>query len=220
MDKIISYDIDNDIINLFTTREYNLDKLIKEYNIKTYYLLNQIHSDIINIVDDNYINNSDGDGLITNNKNIALIIKTADCIPIFIYDKKNKVIGAIHSGWKGTLNDITGKAIKIFINKYNSNVNDIYVYIYPSIRECHFEVEDDVYNLFKDKYNNILNYTKKIENKYYIDLQLIIKDNLKRLGINNIFDKEICTYCSNKYFYSYRYNRTDERNYLLVMIKE
>ena len=64
-------------------------------------LQKQIHSDIIT-----YINKGgeigESDALITDKLNIGLAISSADCTPAFIYDKKNKVIAGIHSGWKGT----------------------------------------------------------------------------------------------------------------------
>ena len=149
-----------------------------------------------------------------------MIIKVADCIPILLYDKENKVLALVHSGWKGTLKNITIKTINKMISIYNSKKENIQVVIYPSIRKCHFEVDIDVYTLFKDKINNIDKYTIKKNNKYYIDMQSIIKDNLKQIGINNIIDTNICTYCNKDKYHSYRYNRTDKRNILLAMIKE
>lgn len=216
MDNEYSFNIDNSIINSFSNSiEYIKDK----YNIKEYYELTQIHSTIVNIVDNNYINKTEGDALITNMVNIPLVIKTADCIPILLYDNKNKVIAAVHSGWKGTLNNIVINTLNTMIDKYNCKKENISAYLYPSIRKCHFEVEDDVYQMFKDKITNIDKYTTKKVNKYYIDLQQIVIDNLKENSITNIFDSNICTYCHNDTYHSYRYNHTDKRNYLLVILK-
>lgn len=216
MNNEYSFNIDNSIINSFSNSiEYIKDK----YNIKEYYELTQIHSTIVNIVDDNYINKTEGDALITNMVNIPLVIKTADCIPILLYDNKNKVIAAVHSGWKGTLNNIVINTLNTMIDKYNCKKENISAYLYPSIRKCHFEVEDDVYQMFKDKITNIDKYTTKKVNKYYIDLQQIVIDNLKDNNISNIFDSNICTYCHNNIYHSYRYNHTDKRNYLLVILK-
>ena len=209
----MNINIDDNIYNIFTND-------INILNINNYYELKQTHSDIVNILDDNYINNTEGDAIITNHKNKPMIIKTADCIPILLYDKENKVLALVHSGWKGTLKNITIKTINKMISIYNSKKENIQVVIYPSIRKCHFEVDIDVYTLFKDKINNIDKYTIKKNNKYYIDMQSIIKDNLKQIGINNIIDTNICTYCNKDKYHSYRYNRTDKRNILLAMIKE
>lgn len=214
----ITLDIDKSIINIFSSEPIN--KIINDLNLSNYYEVKQVHSNIVHIVDNNYINNTIGDALITNIPNKPIIIKVADCIPILLYDKKNKVIAIIHSGWKGTLDNITKNTIEIMVNKFNSKKEFINAYIYPHIRKCHFEVEYDVYSLFKNKIKDIDKYTIKKDIKYYIDLTEIIKDNLKNEGITNIIDTNICTYCNNNLYYSYRYNHTDKRNILLAMIKE
>ena len=214
----IKLNIDNNILNIFSSNQ--IESILKELNLNNYYELKQIHSNIVHILDNNFINNTEGDAIITNIPNIPIIIKVADCVPIILYDKENKVLSLIHSGWKGTLNNITINTINLMINKFNSKVENIYAYIYPSIRKCHFEVEYDVYSLFKDKIPNIDKYTTKKKNKYYIDLQSIIKDNIYNIGISNIIDTNICTYCNHDIYYSYRYNHTDKRNILLAMIKE
>lgn len=209
-----SFNIDN-IINIFSN---DIDYIKEKYNIDKYYELTQIHSNIINVLDNNYINKTKGDAIITNKKNIPLVIKTADCIPILLYDKENKVIALVHSGWKGTLNNIVIDTLNKMINKYNSKKENIDVYLYPSIRKCHFEVEYDVYTQFKNKIKNIEKYTTKKDIKYYIDLQQIVIDNLKQNGINKIYDSKVCTYCNHDIYHSYRYNHTNKRNYLLVII--
>ena len=211
MNKEITFNIDDNVFNIFTSKEIDISK---------YYELNQIHSNKVLIVDNNYQNNSIGDAMITNLKDKKLVIKTADCIPILLYDKEHKVIALIHSGWKGTINNIVNNTVKQMINNYNSKSQNIKAYIYPSIRQCHFEVEEDVYKLFRNKIKNIDKYTIKKENKYLIDLQSIIKNQLKEIKINNIYDSDICTYCHHHEFYSYRYNHTEKRNYLIAMIKE
>ena len=209
----MNVNIADNIFNIFTND-------IKKLNINNYCELKQTHSDIINILDDHYINHTEGDAIITNQINKPMIIKVADCIPILLYDKENKVLALVHSGWKGTLKNITIKTVNKMISIYNSKKENIQVVIYPSIRKCHFEVDLDVYTLFKNKINNIDKYTNKRNNKYYIDMHSIIKDNLKEIGINNIIDTNICTYCNKDKYHSYRYNHTDKRNILLAMIKE
>lgn len=217
MKETYSFKIDN-VLNIFTSD--TLNNLIKNYHLDKYYYLDQIHSDKILIVDNNYHNNTSGDALVTTSKNTPIIIKTADCIPILIYDNKQKILGLIHSGWRGTLKNITKKCLDLFLETYHSHKEDISIYIYPSIRECHFEVGIDVYLEFKNIYHNIDDFTIKKQHKYYIDLVGLLKDILLNLGINNIYDSKICTYCNHDKYHSYRYNHTNERNYLLAYIKE
>ena len=212
-----SFNIDN-VFNVFSSAP--LDLILAKYQINNYYYLNQIHSDIVLIADNNYVNNTDGDALITNEVNKPLVIRTADCVSIILYDRVNKVLAVIHSGWKGTLNKIVLNALNIMKEKYHCQVENIASYLYPSIRKCHFEVEKDVYDIFKNRLVNIDNYTSNKGIKYYIDLQKIIIADLAAAGVNNINDANTCTYCNHNDFYSYRYNKTDKRNYLIAYIKE
>lgn len=215
-EKYITYNIDNNIECYYTYKGYTLENLIKDLNIDNYYILKQIHSnkvfDITNIP-----KNYEGDGLITNKSNIALVTKSKDCNSIFIIDTKNKILGNIHSGWKGTLHSIITIAINQMKEKYNSVSKDIKIVFNPSIKECCFEVDNDVYDLFIKKYKD-KSYYKKISNKYHINLVKIIKDDAKKLGIKeeNIIDNNICTLCNRKLFNSHR-NNDIELNYALII---
>lgn len=215
-EKYITYNIDNNIECYYTYKGFTLENLIKDLNIDNYYILKQIHSnkvfDITNIP-----KNYEGDGLITNKSNIALVTKSKDCNSIFIIDTKNKILGNIHSGWKGTLHSIITIAINQMKEKYNSASKDIKIVFNPSIRECCFEVDNDVYDLFIKKYKD-KSYYKKISNKYHINLVKIIKDDAKKLGIKeeNIIDNNICTLCNRKLFNSHR-NNDIELNYALII---
>ena len=215
-EKYITYNIDNNIECYYTYKGYTLENLIKDLNIDNYYILKQIHSnkvfDITNIP-----KNYEGDGLITNKSNIALVTKSKDCNSIFIIDTKNKILGNIHSGWKGTLKSIITIAINQMKEKYNSASKDIKLVFNPSIRECCFEVDNDVYDLFIKK-NKDKSYYQKVGNKYLINLVKIIKDDAKKLGIKeeNIIDNNICTLCNRKLFNSHR-NNDIELNYALII---
>ena len=215
-EKYITYNIDNNIECYYTYKGYTLENLIKDLNIDNYYILKQIHSnkvfDITNIP-----KNYEGDGLITNKSNIALVTKSKDCNSIFIIDTKNKIIGNIHSEWKGTLKSIITIAINQMKEKYNSVSKDIKIVFNPSIRECCFEVDNDVYDLFIKKYKD-KSYYQKVGNKYLINLVKIIKDEVKKIGIieENIIDNNICTLCNRKLFNSHR-NNDIELNYALII---
>ena len=91
-------------------------------------LLHQIHSNKFNFIDEKYKFNKKkikADALITNIKKVAIGVLTADCAPILIYDKKLKIISAIHAGWKGAYKKITSKVIKFFLKK-GSELKNIY----------------------------------------------------------------------------------------------
>lgn len=157
------------------------------------------------------------DGLITNRKDKILSLTYADCTPIFLFDKSKKVIANIHSGWQGTLKQISREAIRHMINRYNCNPKDIICVIGPTIRKCHFEVDEDVKNMFYNTFKNICDvdkfiYTGEIRNekqKYYIDTVYLNIQMLIQSGIikENIVDSNICTVENSKFIHSYRAER-------------
>jgi YfiH family protein len=158
----------------------------------------QIHSDIVTIIDEPGIV-GESDAMITSQKGIGLAISTADCTPIFIYDRRNEIVAAVHSGWRGSEKQILRKTILILLEQFNCSPNDLLVYIGPSICQKNYEVGDEVAKHFHRIY------LKKIDNKFYLDILGINKDVLLDLGIqeSNIEISSLCSY-EEKYLQSYR----------------
>lgn len=156
----------------------------------------------------------DVDGLITDKNDKVLSLVFADCTPIFIYDKSKNIIGNIHSGWQGTLKKIAKQAIYKLKEEFNSKPEDIICAIGPTIRKCHFEVEEDVKNKFVEEFKEICKEEEfiskgKLENgeqKYNIDTVYLNKKMLLDIGIleGNIIDCNICTVCNSNLMHSYR----------------
>ena len=92
----------------------NLEKVSKKFNInkKQLILMNQTHSNKVQILDDNILGRIESDAMLTKNNSIALCVLTADCAPILIYEEENKIIGCIHAGWKGAINGIIENTLK------------------------------------------------------------------------------------------------------------
>ena len=144
------------------------------------------------------------DGLITNRQDFILGIPSADCNVIFIYDPRLNVIANVHSGWRGTLNNIVGNTVGKMQDRYGCNPKDLICCFCPAIHKCHFEVDDDIYKLFKEKYNDEAKdvlFFSKINNKWHIDLVSIMSYELVLLGvrINNIIDSGMCTVCHDEF---------------------
>lgn len=184
----------------------------------------QIHSDIVNKIDeDNIGEKKDGDALITNIPNIPILIFTADCVPIAIIDKKNKAIGLVHAGWKGTYNSIAKKTIDKMIDNYNTNPKDLVCVIGPSIGPCCYEVSKDLVEKFNMNFtnNNKKFYTIE-EDEYKLDLWEINEYILKECGVKdeNIINLKLCTSCNSDKFHSYRkHNQTLKRIGTILQIK-
>ena len=194
----------------------NYKTLCKENNMDYTKLIRakQAHTDIIiskeNVENNKTIDTAElADGLITNKRKPVLATTNADCILLLFFDPVKKVIANTHSGWKGTLQEISVKTIEKMKKDYGSNPKDIIVCICPSIRKCHFEVEEDVYLLYFNKFKKLGDINAFIEkkgNKWHIDTVLINKIILKKAGIleENIIDCGICSVCNKNYIHSYR----------------
>lgn len=179
---------------------------------------NQNHTDVVKIIN-NKINKDlpdfnlkeydETDGLITSKNNMFLSTTNADCILMLLFDPIKKVVANIHSGWKGTLNTISVKAVQKMIKDFDCNPEDIICCICPSIRKCHFEVDKDVMELFYNKFkylNNIDEIIKQNKQKWNIDTVLINQIILENIGLKkeNIIDSKICSVCNSDIIHSYR----------------
>lgn len=168
----------------------------------------------------------DIDGLLTDRKDEVLSLTFADCMPIYLYDEKKNIIGNIHSGWKGTLNKIGKLAVEKMIKDYGSNPEDIICAIGPTIRKCHFEVDEDVKDMFYEAFKNSniisLGQIKDGKQKYYIDTVLANINMMRDLGLKdeNIIDSKICTVCNSDKMHSYRVDKNlAGRNTAIIAIK-
>lgn len=154
------------------------------------------------------------DGLITAKKDILLATTNADCILLMFFDPVRKVIANVHSGWKGTLQRISVEAVRKMQKEYESCPEDIICCICPSIRKCHFEVEKDVEQLFRDEFKELnleLIIERKSEKKWNIDTVQINKEILKMAGLSekNIIDSKICSVCNFDLIHSYRVEKEE-----------
>lgn len=186
-----------------------------EINPENLVLSNQIHEDGIAVVNssdrgkgiwrDSDINGVDG--LITNDKEVALVTFYADCVPLFFLDPVKKVIGLSHAGWRGTVLEIGKKTIEKMTNQFQCNPKDVLVGIGPSIGHCCFEVDENVVIEFQKNIQNIQDaITAKQNNKYHIDLWAVNKKSLMEAGVpeNNITISSLCTVCNQQEFFSHR----------------
>ena len=189
-----------------TNVKKNINICLKNLNIKKKVkFINQIHSNkIIKINRNNIGKKYSGDGLITNNKQIALGILTADCCPIFIFDKNKKYICALHSGWKGTLKNIAAKSVEYFVKQKIMKKN-IVVLIGPCLSFKNFEVSKDFKGKFiseNKKYSIFFKYKNK--DKDLFNLRRLINYQFEELGIKNIYNINRDTFSNKRIFFSHR----------------
>lgn len=154
------------------------------------------------------------DALITNNPAQVLTITVADCLPVYFYDSQKQVVALAHAGWRGLINGVLLNVINSFKNDYQSAPRDIFVFIGPHIKSCHFEVKADVATLFPD------NIKIKRNQKVYLDLELLAKQQLLDLGVlpDKITASPDCTHCLDNKYFSYRRNRNQDLQTMLAYI--
>lgn len=143
------------------------------------------------------------DGIYSQSPDDILIIRTADCIPLFISDGQTAAV--LHLGWRGI---VGGIASNIRMSIPQLDITRAKVVIGPGIGKCCFEVSPEVALIFDIKYRN------KRGEKYHIDLESIVIDELKKIGFENIYSLNACTYCEPDLFYSYRREGEDVRHLL------
>tara|TARA_B100001123_G_scaffold443894_1_gene591254 strand:- start:6 stop:767 length:762 start_codon:yes stop_codon:yes gene_type:complete len=186
----------------------NLELVSREVGCKKESLitLNQKHSNhVIFFENEKSIKNKlSGDAIVTKIKNVAIGILAADCAPILLYEPKKKIIGCIHSGWKGAFNGVVKNTVKKF-KELNSDLNELIAVIGPCIKKESYEVKIDFYNRFTNQNpRNKYFFEKTNDNKFFFDLRAFINDEISNLGIKNVENIEIDTFSKRDFFYSYR----------------
>ena len=185
--------------------------------------LNQIHSNKVYKINSVPKKRMAGDAMITNKKNIAISILTADCAPILIVDKKKKFVGAIHAGWKGAFKGIVKKTIQL-LKKNGCSEKDMAVCIGPCIKKNSYEVKDDFFKLFKDKNKKNVKFFKFKKKKIFFNLSEYIKSQFHENGVKKIDIIRKDTYNLKSNFFSSRRSKKNKhndygRNISVIMIK-
>ena len=185
----------------------NKIKILLNIENKKVYSGFQTHSSNVVVIDEKTVEYlEDTDGFITKRDDVVIFTKYADCLPIYIYDKKNGVFGCVHSGWVGSFQNIGLKAIELMIENFNTKIEDIIIAFGIGISLENYEVAEEFYLKFKNKFDeNILKkvFLKK-NDKYYFDNQQLNYNLMIKLGIKkeNILRNDLCTYRDD--FHSYR----------------
>tara|TARA_B100001121_G_scaffold309125_1_gene334990 strand:+ start:4115 stop:4867 length:753 start_codon:yes stop_codon:yes gene_type:complete len=174
--------------------------MVKRNNL---FLMYQTHSNkVVEIKKNNSKRKVLADAMITREKNIALGVVTADCIPVILYDKKNNIIACIHAGWKGAFSGIIKNTI-YKIKKIN-NQNKIYASIGPCIGKKSYEVDLEFYKKFVTKTKKNKSYFSfKNKKKKFFDLRKFVSDKLKEQDVL-VDNVNRDTFTERNNFFSYR----------------
>lgn len=149
------------------------------------------------------------DALVTTVPGLGIGVKTADCVPVLLFDPVARVAAAIHSGWKGTEANICAVVVGKLSDEFGSIPSDIMAVVGPCIHLEAFEVGDEVYERFRDRglgdfCARMPKYGTTSDYKWHIDLPGICEYQLRGCGVDDVQISPICTYASYQRFYSAR----------------
>ena len=187
------------------TIQKNLNYVSKKMRINSGHLIlmHQTHSNKVQEINkNNFRRTVYSDSIITRMSHIGLGVVTADCVPILVFDKKNKIIGCIHAGWKGALTDIIKNTI-LKMKKFNLR-NELYASVGPCIGKKNYEVDNDFFKKFmlKSKKNRIY-FSKKNKKKKFFNLRKFVSDKLLEMKVK-IDHVNRDTFNETNLFFSYR----------------
>ena len=208
-------------MNIGTRRGDERENVLKNYEIlgkaigfdpKKSVHTKQTHTDIVRLADESLWGAglyapelSDCDALVTNKAGTALVIFTADCTPILLYDPVTGAVGAAHAGWRGTASDIAGKTVRAMTEHFGCKLENIQAAIGPNIGKCCFETDKDVpeamYALLGEEAAPYI--TQKGE-KFHLDLKGINACLLRRAGVRSVDISHHCTACNPELYWSHR----------------
>ncbi len=159
------------------------------------------------------------DGLVTDAKEVYLMVNTADCVPLFFYDAQRQIVGIAHAGWRGTLNKIAENMLTQF-KLLKSKVEDINIVIGPHIGACCYSVPQDRASAFLMHVTPSPFIAFQQSQQWYIDIGQANRFILESAGVarDQIESPVVCTACQNDRFFSYRKDGTKTFGEMLGLI--
>lgn len=208
-------------LNLGVHRGDQYENVVKNYEIlgnavgfspEQTVFTKQLHTDIIRVADESH--RGEGlyrettqvcDGQITDRAGVALVVFSADCTPVLLYDPVRKAIGAVHAGWRGTAQGIAARAVEAMVREYGCRPENIRAAIGPCIGKCCFETDWDVPKAMLDALGPaaFAAITKK-DRKYFVDNKACNALWLRRAGVNVLDISPDCTMCDPDRYWSHR----------------
>ena len=193
------------------------DRFLKTFRLNDTIIMNQEHGDKVHIVKDGEKPVS-GDGIVLIEKGTAGIIKTADCLPVIIAEPGYPMASIIHAGWRGTSKKIVQKAIHE-MKGLGAEKRKMIALLGPSISSCCYEVGQDVHKAFQNE-GFPEDIFQKIGKSLFLNIRQANMGILENAGIKNVFDINLCTFCSKDLFHSYRRGDMEKRQINFVSLME
>lgn len=176
--------------------------------------LNQTHSTVVAEINSPTEQVLQADGLFTQSSDVVCSAMTADCLPVLLCNSKGTQVAAVHAGWRGLANGIVEKALEKFDG-------EVMAWIGPAIGAKVFEVGADVVEAFVsiDERAKTAFTPRNQEAKWLADMNILVTQRLQRVGVEQIYYSQLCTYADADRFYSYRRDGVTGRQATFIWIE-
>lgn len=190
--------------NVIRNRELAMERLGASQRILV--TANQVHGTQGIVVTEPWGHNQgvtpEADILITQNPEVVLGIFTADCVPVLFYDEPTQTIAAVHSGWKGTQQNVVKVALEMMTG-LGVRPEKVRAVLGPSIAQDNYEVGPEVYEGFPKIYEEFFKASVNAS-KYMLDVSGIVERQLRSAGMVNVEKLDLDTYTREDEFFSCR----------------
>ena len=174
--------------------------------------LRQVHSDRIVDVEEpcsepNGRELGPADGILSCSPGVYAAVRTADCLPVVVVSPQACGFALVHMGWRGARARILEKGVRRFLERTGFRPEDVVAAFGPSIRRCCYEVGDEV----REEFRAAGFKPTEVFVGRHLDLAAAARAQLRAAGVDEVIDSEMCTFCRNDLFYSYRRDGTEAR---------
>lgn len=181
-------------------------------------VMNQVHGTTVQVVE--HMQNTpftQTDGIICKERNIALGVVTADCLPIVLFDPEQNVYSAVHAGYRGLYDGIIDVTLKKY-DEMGSTRSNILVGVGPAIGVCCYNISDERADMFAERFGK--EFIEYRDDKRYLDLKKIAMMECITRGVTSekISVQDICTQSSLDTYFSYRGDSTETFGELITVI--
>lgn len=182
----LGFELMNDnVLCFFGKHNSDIQKLQKKYPLNNWASIKQVHSDKLVQCMNPIMSYAEADAHWTVEKNCALIIRTADCIPVLGWNSSTGHIVSIHAGWRGIANLIVPKSLKTL--SYNNSIHHWHLWIGPHIMKDSFQIQNDTLDLLKKSTDlSCDQFVVTKSGSVYADLSVILDSQLKSIGVNTM----------------------------------
>lgn len=213
-------------MNMSFTRENNTDNVLENYRRAAIELgvsfagmtgVCQVHGNDVLLVDETnkgLNKNGNYDAMITQTPGVTLCTVHADCTPVFLYDPTHCAVAAVHSGWRSTAKRISQVAVEAMHHHFGTKPEDLQVVIGPAISLDAFEVDEDVFSVFRDVFPHLIENPTLCRipgetTKWHLSVSGFVYHTILESGVlaNHVYWDQRCTFSDARRFFSHRRDR-------------